>query len=199
MKEFDLSHISEVPDEIEGVPRVQTETDNKPVMKKLSVERLTTITFMLICFVIFLFAIRVISHSRIMKGYAIPENAIISENASENNQNNEETDYVNEVVYNPSELGKKLAKLQNDFSAAGDDLMGEPLWYSGKSDCNYKWKFMSGYDYRSAKIECIWICKDVDTGKILAFHTAVYNGGTNKFENGITKVTEEGVENRAVD
>lgn len=193
MREFNLNQT----DEIEGVKRVVDEPPKKQIQFP-TVERLTTYLFISLCFIVGIFAIRTIHHVRTLHEYAVPDDAYVSQDDTTNNE--DETTYVNQVVYNPSKLGKKLAKLQNNYDVSNvDAMMGEPVWYSGdKRKTNFKWKFMSDYEYTSAKIDCIWLCTN-DDGIVLAFHTATYDGSENTFTNALTKMTEEGVKYIAAD
>lgn len=163
-------------------------------------KRATLVCFTILCLTVLSIVWRFISHNKILKEYAIPEDAVIEEQLSE--AGGEKTEYVDEVVYNPKKPGEKHAKAQNGDNP--DKLDGQPYWYSGKT--KYKWRFLSGYDYTSADIACIWVCEDTVKNKdrkkkkrLLAIHTADYDGAEDAFDNHITYITQKGMENLAAD
>lgn len=164
--------------------------------KSTRLQNLTTISFMAVCIVLGLIILKVFTHASIMSKYEIPDEFYLMDIKGEENETEENVEYIEEVTYNPSEAGHALAKAQNEY-VSGADLLGERLWLSSK--LNYTWSFKSGYEYRSAKIDCIWICTEDQTGDVLAIHTATYDGGTDTFINGKTQVTHKGVGHLAAD
>jgi len=138
----------------------------------------------------------------ILNNYSVPKDALSdAANDDEDTPADEDVNYVDEVVYNPSDAGNALADAQNNYKVSLDfnDLNGEPIWFSGDSSASYSWKFMSGYDYKSAKVDCVWLCTSDEGHIVYAYHTATYNGVDNTFENATTHLTKEGGDSLAAD
>jgi hypothetical protein len=145
-------------------------------------QKLTTISYILICAVIFVFALRTLKHINTMSDYDIPEDTVSTDESTESTEENIE--YVNEVTYSPTELANELAAATNNYQD----------WAASINKCSRTWTFESDYEYSSAKVMCIWLCTNDDTGELLAFRVADYNGSKNEFtdpEMFITKIGEK--------
>lgn len=199
MREFNINQddYDKTEEGIASVEKVNSDTLENKSQKSTLLQKLTTIFFIVIVIIACLLTIRIFFHIRSMQKYNIPDDALVAENSTQDTEDKEDVKYVNEVVYNPSDLGNALADAQNDFSGADDleSLQGEQLWYNGAGGT---WKFMSGYDYQSSSIDCVWICYN-SKKEILAYHTAQYDGGTNTFKNGNTEYTKKGAESIGAD
>jgi hypothetical protein len=65
--------------------------------------------------------------------------------------------------------------------------------------CPHTWTFKSDYEYSSANIRCVWLCTNDDTGELLAFRVADYNGASNEFTDPEVYVTKIGDTYNAAD
>lgn len=152
-------------------------------------QKLTTISFMVICLLICIFAIKTLGHVRTMAELKIPEDAVVEDVAVEEPTEPEENvEYIEAVTYSPTEAATKaLAEADN-----GKD------WLSAITS-PHTWTFKSDYEYSGARIHCVWLCTDDATGDLLAFRVAEYNAGTDEFKNATIYVTAVGGEHFAVD
>lgn len=155
-------------DEIASVDRIPEKIYEK-VPGTTRLQKLTTISFISICLVICIFCIRVFSHIKTMSDYEIPEDAVIAEE-SDISEEEEDVDYVEQVTYSPTEAA--MAELANANN--GHD-------WSIAFTCPFTWSFKSDYKYDSAKINCVWLCTNDDTGELIAIRVATYNGSDNTF------------------
>lgn len=173
-KEFESNGYDDETATVERIP----EKIYEKVPGMTLVQKLTTVSFIVICGLICIFAIRTVGHLKTMKGYEIPENTVVEDTESTEDEN---VEYVNQVTYNPKEAAEaELASADN-----GKD-------WSSKMKCPYTWTFKSDYEYSSARIKCIWLCTHDETGELLAFRVADYNGGTNEFSDASVYMTQIG-------
>lgn len=162
-------------DETATVERVPEKIYEKvPGMTLL--QKLTTISFIVICGLICIFSVRTLNHVRTMKGYEIPENTVVEE--STESTEDENVEYVNQITYSP----KAAAERELANSNNGTD-------WSLSLKCPYTWTFKSDYEYGSAKVNCVWLCTHNDTGELLAFRVAEYDGTTDEFSDGSIYMT----------
>lgn len=174
-------------DEIATVKKVPEKIIEK-IPGATLLQKLTTVLFIFICVLICIFSIKTMHHFQKMNDYKLPENAVVdSSQSGGNNADNkaddtENVEYVNQVTYSPSDAAKQeMADSDN-----GKDWMAYPF------TCPYTWSFKSDYEYASAKIECIWICTNNDTGELLAFRVADYDASSNEFSNASIYTTKIG-------
>lgn len=158
------------------------------VTKATISQKITSALLITICILTVVLAFKIFGHMSTMSDYEIPDDAVISEVITDTEtEDTEDTIYVDEVVYNPSAAASILTERENSNG----------LWIG--LQCDYTWTFKSGYDYRSAKIDCLWVCTNDSTGEVLAYHTGVYNGATDSFEDEVTKLTMKGENYLGVD
>lgn len=123
------------------------------------------------------------------------------------------TEDIQETLYSASNVGTKVAELQNkymslDSSNGSEDTklnaieiesyLGEKdtskrvPWYRGsfKLDENGnqifikpEWTFETTYHFSGKTTPALWICRDVNSSNILAYCIGTYNANTSKFEN----------------
>lgn len=175
-------------EETATVERIPEKIYNKTPGTTL-LQKLTTISFMLICVLVCIFSVKTLSHVRKMSELKIPEDVTIENTSNENSTiNEEEIEYVETITYSPTNAAmRELAEANN-----GKDWLGAIT-------SPHTWTFKSDYKYNSARIQCIWLCTDDATGDLLAFRVAEYNAGTDEFKNESTYVTTVGGEHFAVD
>ena len=173
-------------DEIATVKRIPEQIYEK-IPGATLLQKLTTVTFMMICLLTCMLSIRILKHVKTMRDYEIPENVVISETDTQVPET-EEIEYIEQVTYSPTEA----AKLELANANGGKN-------WSPSLSCPYTWSFKSDYTYDSAKIQCVWLCTHDDTGEILAIRVGTYNGGTNDFSDVTIYNTVAGVKYVAAD
>lgn len=102
---------------------------------------------------------------------------------------------------NASEAGKAVADLQNKYATT--DSVADPDGFTAIADTldtyfannskdarvpwgvtgtQFRWEFMSGYDYTESKIDVLWLGYD-DENNIVEYVTGVYDSDSNQFSN----------------
>lgn len=120
------------------------------------------------------------------------------------------TEDIQETLYSASNVGTKVAQLQNKYMSldSSDDNKLNAIeiesylsekdtskrvpWYRGsfKLDENGnqifikpEWTFETTYHFSGKTTPALWICRDVNSSNILAYCIGTYNANTSKFEN----------------
>lgn len=171
---------------VESVERIPEKIYEKmPGTTRL--QKLTTVSFIVICALICVFAVKTLGYVRTMSELKIPENAEIAE-TEDSSTEDAEVEYITQVAYSPTEAANRVLAESNN----GKDWIGA-------LDCPYTWTFKSDYEYNAARIQCLWLCTHNETGELLAFRVADYNGGTDEFDDENVYVTMIGGQYFAVD
>ena len=174
-------------EEIAIVEKIPEKIYNKTPGTTL-LQKLTTVSFIVICALVCIFSLKTLSHVRKMSELKIPENFVMEETNNTDTNVEEEIEYIESVTYSPTAAANKVLAEANN----GKDWLGAIT-------SPHTWTFKSDYEYSGARIQCIWLCTDDATGDLLAFRVAEYNAGTDEFKNESTYVTTVGGEHFAVD
>lgn len=137
---------------------------------------------------------------------------------------------ISKNKYSAKTFGDTIAKIQNqkqdpeidknedykkvcaemDKMITSKDYKSNNKWYLGEN--KYEWKFMTDYEFTTDKISVLWLLFDKDSGALLKYVVATYNGITNDFTDfssnetimgissyGVTGLTRDQKENGKVD
>ena len=196
MKGYNLNDNQNQTSDVDNIKATLTDVETavvsklpEPIAEKVTSatipQKITSVLLIITCVLTVMLAFKIFGHASAMANYEIPDDAVVQEevvSAEDDTETEDDTIYVDEVVYNPSTAAGLLTERENSNG----------IWVS--LQCNYTWTFKSGYDYRAARVDCLWVCTNDDTGEVLAYHTGIYNGGTESFENEETILTLKGAQ-----